>query len=158
MSPLELVNNLESYFRHQLPAEQSEMLVKKLARFTPVQLDALFEKSIEECKYLFARGANPVAQIYDVAKDLGFLTRPTTVSAEYTWTPTDCPHCGGCGMVAVFCELMTDGDGRVIKRLTRQFPYSSQEGEAGDYQYAHPRNIAAWPAVAVRPGQPRLYP
>jgi hypothetical protein len=134
--PAEMVAALEDYVGKKFPPAQLDMLVKKLGHFKPAQLGALYERTIEDCKYLFARGANPVAQIFDVARDLGFFSvKPHQSAGFHNWTPTKCRLCGGQGLIVVFFDVTHDGEGQVCKTVTRIFRASCEE--VLDWKYEH---------------------
>ncbi len=135
MQPSELVLALEDYFGQRLPQLQSEFLVKKMSRFSESQLQQIYEKALETCKYLFARKANPIAQLFDVAAELGFVSKPTAEFKPHAWQGTDCRLCAGSGMIAVFFEPYLTTEKKLERRITRMMPYAGLN--TTDYQYEH---------------------
>jgi len=111
MTPKELVKRLEAVYGRNYDSPQLKEFLDFLNDYTPEILDKVFRPLITRCKYL------PVpfefcATLREEHLDLDGGTRPTDLPHE-NWPRTDCPHCLGEGLVALFWRLLpergTDG-------------------------------------------------
>ena len=89
MTAGELVLSLERHWGKKLEAEQRAKYFSKLGRFTPDQLDAIFDLVLEQSRYF-----PKIADLYEVAKDAGFLNQSRE---QKTLGKRGCPTCEGTG-------------------------------------------------------------
>ena len=102
MTAGELVLSVERHWGKKLEAEQRAKYLSRLARFTPDQLDAIFDLVLEQSRYF-----PKIADLYDVAKDAGFLNQSRE---QKTLGKRGCPTCEGTG-VRYITEVVTMSDG-----------------------------------------------
>jgi len=125
----DLVFQLEHFFGKSFPPAQAPVIVKKMSRFSPQQLDTIYDKAIETCSYLFKPGSNPVAELYNVARDLGYFGDRREDSEakfeDHDWSVvTACKLCHGQGAIVVFFALADNGKRR---RTMKVLPFKGLE-------------------------------
>ena len=129
-----------------LDREQSQIYSGKLVKFTDPELDGLFDKLTESCKYL-----PRIADIWEAATDIGLLNRQQLNKPEHTWTRSECKRCNGEGLLLAYFvieyEEVVEGEGeQQRRRLKRHRRFT------GLYQYSDVRSI--W-AHTSQPGEYR---
>ena len=102
MTAGELVLSVERHWGKTLDAEQRAKYLSKMARFAPDQLDAIFDLVLEQSRYF-----PKIAELYDVAKDAGFLNHSRE---QKTVGKRGCPTCKGTGFRYI-TEAVTMPDG-----------------------------------------------
>ena len=141
MRPAEMLRKLQDVYggrKVKLMAAAEEALTSKMVRFSPDQLDAIYEKILDECKY-FPKPAD----IYSAARDLGFVDKGPQYKAStpHAWSAGSCSLCRGEGRIAVYFEAYAVETERGIeqrRRRTRIFPYTAPERIDYDYKQRGP--------------------
>lgn len=108
--------------RLRLGPMQREIYNEKLKRFDVMQLDKIFEKVLETVKRF-----PKIAEIYDAARDCGYLQTESDKFKPHRWQSTTCGKCRGEGRIAIIwhCFREVQGDRlKEIEELTQVFPYS----------------------------------
>lgn len=105
----------------RLGEKQSEIYAEKLRRFSGDQLDKIFESVLESC-----RNFPKISDIYNAAKELGFVTPVTDSFKPHHWEHGDCKLCRGEGRLSVTWELSFTEDRREQHSLKQIHPYSDQ--------------------------------
>ena len=96
----------------KLGPKQGAIYTEKLRRFADEQRDKIFDKLLETNK----RKLPLIADIYDAARDLGYLSVDTVRTREHHWQPTNCGACHGEGRLLTVWELFgEERDGRRVE-------------------------------------------
>lgn len=101
---------------------QREIYLEKLKRFDGSQLDKMFEKVLETAKHF-----PKIAEIFDSARDCGYLQTETDNFRPHHWEPTDCGKCHGEGRLCIiWLFTMEERPTGILERrqLTQVFPYT----------------------------------
>lgn len=137
MNPLQFVRQLQDAWDKPMNAEQAVIYSDKAMRFTDAQLDAIFDKLLETCKF-----QPKVSDVFNAATDLALLAKPTSDhEASHNWVKTNCPLCEGEGrLCAIFQTLheITANERRKTRRFIDVGPYSDARwiGHEWDEGYA----------------------
>lgn len=74
---------------------------QKLERFTETQVMGIYAQILENCKY-----APRIADVYDAAQELGYLSIDATQFRSHQWEPSnECGLCRGEGRLAIFWRV-----------------------------------------------------
>lgn len=110
----------------KLMPKQASMYEEKLRRFTADQLGAIFEAVLEQAKH-FPR----IAEIYEVARSLGYIGNSVKADRPHAWKPTTCNLCVGSGVIAAFWSQefeLREGAKVQIMKLVGIGPYHLSAG------------------------------
>lgn len=139
-----------------MPAQHS-VYSEKLRRFTNDERRRIYDWIVENCKFF-----PKVADIWEGARSLGFLTQQESGSVIHKWKPTDCRPCAGSGMVAAWygsSVLAQDGKHMHQLRLIALEPYakslSSESRVNHDVRYFFRCQCEAGAKPAGMTGLPR---
>lgn len=123
MTPQDFLLTLEEEWPGKtLTDRQQESYLAKLARYSESQLDAIFERLLENCKF-----RPKVAHFYETADELGYH-REARTPKSHTWEKTSCNLCAGEGRIYVFfAQLLekTEYGMQTRSELRRIMPYSA---------------------------------
>lgn len=130
------IGQLESAYEKGYSAKQGEEIYDRLQGFQDEQLNLIY-------KWLTLNVTKKplLADIFNAARELGFLAkqpRDTTQSPLTDFEPTDCRLCGGQGLLQVIFSQWRDGEGKPYRRLEKvaahneRIDYEIPEGERHD--------------------------
>jgi hypothetical protein len=101
---------------------QREIYLEKLKRFSNPQLEKVFEKVLETSKRF-----PKIAEIYEAARECGYLQTESDIFKPHRWQPADCGLCRGEGRLAIIwhCFYEPKPTGLLeIQELVQAFPYT----------------------------------
>lgn len=124
MTIREFLTQCETSFagRVRLMPAQEAVYVEKLSTFSPDQLSAIYNKVLEITEHF-----PKIKNIYDAARDLGYLQTESDVYKPHQWKTTDCHLCRGEGRLCVTWILTSEirNNERIrVEALNRITPYS----------------------------------
>ena len=121
MTSKEFVEEFEKLNEKKLTTDQLAIYREKLRRFSSEELNAIYDKVLEEAKYF-----PKISEIYKTALGLGYLSTAdlTTITTIHQWEPSNCRRCTGEGRLCVTWTLAYDDNRREVHTLSRIVPYS----------------------------------
>jgi hypothetical protein len=114
----------------RLGPNQREIYAEKLRRFTNDELNAIFDKVLET-----TRNFPKIRDIYDAARDCGFLQTEMPQFRSHDWKESACNLCHGEGRLLVIWQLAYEENGWEEHRLKVIRPYSAPEIETGAHDF-----------------------
>ena len=108
MSAGELVLSIERHWGKTIEAYQRATYIRKLGRFNPDQLDAVFDRVLETSHWLPS-----INHLYQTADELGF-SKPIGKIGKGSLGRKGCSLCGGTGWQYI-TEAATQPDGVIFQ-------------------------------------------
>ena len=104
MQSAEFIRSIERTWSKQMSQEQRATYGRKIHRFSPRQLESIFDSLLEGCKYF-----PKVAEIFSTASELGFLQKREGQLKTRVLGRQNCPDCQGTGWERVEGPVTTVG-------------------------------------------------
>ena len=163
MTSNEFVSKLILAWDKDIPSQVREEWLEYLAGFTHDELELIYAGVRRNCK-LQPR----IAHAQEAAEELGLISKrkqQATGRKQHTWTPTDCPRCGGEGLICGIYRHENEyvsGEIRQHRQLIAIQPYhvplERDKYDSSFYTYVFRCSCAAGAADTLSRGWPAYEP